>query len=109
MTSSDAGAFLRNPDFQLRDFGACSPKVSLSRNLLSSRSRHPKIVTGSDFEVAFADASAGAFTAVASVASVLAMTASAEDALVARVFFGWPGAGAAGLTSALVISSVSEG
>jgi hypothetical protein len=42
----DAGLFRRNPDFQLRAFGASAPVVFLSRKLSSSRSRHPVIVTG---------------------------------------------------------------
>jgi hypothetical protein len=45
-TSMDAAFFFRNPDFQLRDFGAFSPVVSLRRNASSSCSRHPVSVTG---------------------------------------------------------------
>jgi hypothetical protein len=38
--------FFRNPDFQVRDFGAAAPVVSTRRNELPSRSRQPVIVTG---------------------------------------------------------------
>src|SRR6187200_84094 len=45
-TSMDAGFFFRNPDFQLRAFGAWSPVVFFRRNVSSSCSRHPVMVTG---------------------------------------------------------------
>src|SRR5436190_23463123 len=43
--------FFRNPDFQLRDFGALAPSVSVRRNSFSSTvvSRQPVIVTGASF------------------------------------------------------------
>jgi hypothetical protein len=39
---------LRKPDLQLRAFGASPPIVFFSRNVSSSRSRQPVIVTGAD-------------------------------------------------------------
>src|SRR5690242_12309753 len=47
-TATDALPFFRKPDFQLRDFGACVPSVSVSRNDWPSRCRQPVIVTGFD-------------------------------------------------------------
>jgi hypothetical protein len=41
----DADRLVRNPDFQLRDFGAFRPVVSFRRNSLSERARHPVNVT----------------------------------------------------------------
>jgi hypothetical protein len=41
----DADRLVRNPDFQLRAFGAFSPVVSFRRNSLSERARHPVSVT----------------------------------------------------------------
>jgi hypothetical protein len=46
MTSIGAMPLFRKPFFQLRDFGASVPLVSFRRNVSSSRSRHPVIVTG---------------------------------------------------------------
>jgi hypothetical protein len=81
------GRFFRNPDLQLRDFGASTPDVSLSQNASLSSSRHPVIVTGAtswtsacvvDFTAAAfgADAAAGVF-AVDSAAGVFAIDPTA--------------------------------
>src|SRR6476620_8120851 len=48
-TSTGADPFFRNPDFQLRAFGASAPSVSVSRNDLPARARHPASVTAGDF------------------------------------------------------------
>lgn len=40
----DGERFLRNPDFQLLDFGASSPDTFFSTNLSSSRARQPAMV-----------------------------------------------------------------
>src|SRR5712691_4376164 len=109
MISIEAEPFFRKPDFQLRAFGAFAPVVSFSRNVSSSSSRHPVIVTGADFETdAFAsDSMAGAFAAVASAARVAAGTTAAADALAAAAFFDWACASApfseCGLTVAMSV------
>src|SRR6266545_2659009 len=78
--------FFRNPDFQVRDFGASSPAVFFSRNVSWSCTRHPTIVAGSascsgTFAVAWA--AAGFAAVVADDLCLLATAGSgfgAEDA-----------------------------
>src|SRR5262249_21248692 len=69
-TSTAAGFFFRNPDFQLRDRGASSPAVSFRRKISSFRSRQPVSVTGQVPGV-------GGSAAAASVAAALAAGAGA--------------------------------
>src|SRR5262245_44057012 len=54
-TSTDEVLFLRNPDFQLRDLGAAAPLVSFKRNVRSSCSRHPLMVTDAVCAAALSD------------------------------------------------------
>src|SRR5688572_30448164 len=42
------GRFFRNPNLQLRDFGASTPDASFSKNVSPASSRHPVIVAGAD-------------------------------------------------------------
>ena len=63
MTSTDAAPFLRNALFQLRDFGASMPSVSVKRYVSFDFSRHPKIVTGAVFAAVVFDASVSGFAA----------------------------------------------
>src|SRR5436190_2285821 len=69
----------RNPDFQLRAFGAPSPVAFFSRNVSSSCTRQPSIVTRSG---AFAFASCGfaATFAFTTVVDTLAAAGRATDA-----------------------------
>src|SRR5215510_5682624 len=55
-----------HPDFQLRDFGASAPLVSVRRNAAASvRSRQPAIVTGDRFAVAVSADASGSGVSVA--------------------------------------------
>ena len=68
-----AECFLMKPDFQLRDFGASNPWVSVKRNssALTLTSRQPVIVTGACSTVAMdVAASAGVAGAGAADAAV---------------------------------------
>src|SRR6478672_2336411 len=90
----DAGLFLRNPDFQLRERGTSSPSVSFSLNVVSARSRQPVIVTGAvTVPVSFgagvtASDGTGAVAAAMSVLDGEAAASCATDPASARCAFG---------------------
>src|SRR4051812_14853000 len=86
MISIDAEPFLKNPDFQLRAFGALSPSVSLSRNVSASRSRHPVIVTGGGCGRPFAGDSTTAAGATAADVADGAATVFSAAGLVTVLF-----------------------
>src|SRR5688500_17488441 len=57
--------FFRNPDFQLRAFGASAPVVSVRRNATPSPSRHPTTVARATFAAGVAGVGAGVAAAAA--------------------------------------------
>ena len=77
-----AECFLMKPDFQLRDFGASNPWVSVKRNssALTLTSRQPVIVTGAGSTVAMdVAASVGADVPVPADATVTFQAGAAGD------------------------------
>src|SRR5262245_171272 len=65
-TSSVVDRFFRNPDFQLRDFGASVPAASLSRYAPSSNDRQPVMVVVAGVTTAASAVAAGETAGVAS-------------------------------------------
>src|SRR5262245_8708721 len=96
MIEIDAERLARNPDFQLRDFGAFVPVVSFRRKSLSERTRHPVNVTtvgvgpvvmpsnGSGSSAATGSAAARGFCSVAGAGAGCARSGAGVDDASAR-------------------------
>ncbi len=98
----------KNPDRQLRDFGAFMPAVSFSRNVSSWRSRHPVIVTTAGVgSGAFAADSSGAFPGAMAAASLVAGAAPGEGVFEAEAFFAADSSG--GFTGVMAAASLVAG
>jgi hypothetical protein len=81
-TSTLAGPFFRKAVFQLRDFGASAPSVSVRRYASFDRSRQPKMVTGATFAAVVLGSAESAVGADAGNGVVSAVEAVAFDATV---------------------------